>query len=246
MGTFKDSLKKWFYTQGTNPTIADTTRVALLDANGEPIGSQTPAEIYRQKPFLTGNVGIAGISNTKMLIPSLCSPAVLASYGIGVWICEGGKTLVIPKSGIATMQWSTANISGGSGIVSVGAIAADLAGKTKTATIYSTLGSDAPAAKYCLEYAPTGLESDAYYGTGKWWLPSAGELLMIFSHIQEVEYMLSLINGASLMGSDNRYFTSTEFTREKAWFLRAASLGFYCVSTAKSDSYKVIPVTSIY
>jgi hypothetical protein len=40
MTTFKDSLKKWFYNTGSNE-LASGVRVCLLDASGNPIGSDT-------------------------------------------------------------------------------------------------------------------------------------------------------------------------------------------------------------
>ncbi len=40
MGTFKDSLKKWFYTKNDS-AIGDAGRIPLLDASGNPIGSDT-------------------------------------------------------------------------------------------------------------------------------------------------------------------------------------------------------------
>jgi hypothetical protein len=44
MGTFKDSLKKWFFMN--NSSAASTTaRVALLGESGEPIGSDTMANL---------------------------------------------------------------------------------------------------------------------------------------------------------------------------------------------------------
>lgn len=44
MGTFKDSLKKWFYTNNTNAASSDA-RIPLLNANGTPKGSDTIANI---------------------------------------------------------------------------------------------------------------------------------------------------------------------------------------------------------
>lgn len=35
---FSDSLKKWFYLQGTTPDLTNA-RVPVLDANGNPTGS---------------------------------------------------------------------------------------------------------------------------------------------------------------------------------------------------------------
>lgn len=47
MGLFQDSLKKWFYKNGTK-VLTDTSRVALLDANGNPIGSANMEELVRK------------------------------------------------------------------------------------------------------------------------------------------------------------------------------------------------------
>ena len=44
MGTFKDSLKKWFFTNNSS-AASSTARVALLDASGNPIGSDTMANL---------------------------------------------------------------------------------------------------------------------------------------------------------------------------------------------------------
>jgi len=40
MGTFKDSLKKWFYTNSSS-AIGNAGRIPLLNSSGEPIGSDT-------------------------------------------------------------------------------------------------------------------------------------------------------------------------------------------------------------
>lgn len=41
MGLFQDSLKKWFYTNSSSAIQNNAARVPLLDANGNPIGSDT-------------------------------------------------------------------------------------------------------------------------------------------------------------------------------------------------------------
>ena len=43
MALFKDMLKKWFYTTGTNPELTATSRVPVLDGSGNPVGSATIA-----------------------------------------------------------------------------------------------------------------------------------------------------------------------------------------------------------
>ena len=39
MALFKDMLKKWFYTTGTNPELTATSRVPVLDDSGNAVGS---------------------------------------------------------------------------------------------------------------------------------------------------------------------------------------------------------------
>ncbi len=39
MALFKDMLKKWFYTTGTNPELTATSRVPVLDGSGNAVGS---------------------------------------------------------------------------------------------------------------------------------------------------------------------------------------------------------------
>jgi hypothetical protein len=47
MGLFQDSLKKWFYKNGTK-VLTDTSRVTLLDASGNPLGSASMDEFVRK------------------------------------------------------------------------------------------------------------------------------------------------------------------------------------------------------
>ena len=245
MGTFKDSLKKWFFTQGTQPTIAENTRVPLLDASGEPIGSASPTEIYQQMPFLTGNVGLAYASTTKLFL----AKSVTANLAVaGVWIIEGGKMLIVAKDHSASMAWAENGIgNGGTGYVAERSASADMAGETKTQTLYTNKGDMAIAAKYALEYAPAGLEDNANYGTGKWWLPSIGEMLMIFSHIQEVDYLLELIGGEPISANETRnYHTSTEASPSKYFQFRRAQFGGYVSSQSKTGVGYVRPVCALY
>lgn len=247
MGTFKDSLKKWFFTQGTQPTITEDTRVPLLDVNGEPIGSASPTEIYRQMPFLTGNVGLAFASTTKLLLAKSVTEADPANIA-GVWIIEGGKMLIVAKDQSASMAWAESGIgSGGTGYVAERSASADMAGETKTQTLYTNKGDMAIAAKYALEYAPAGLEENGSYGVGKWWLPSVGEMMMIFSHIQEVDYLLALIGGRPISSNGTRvYHTSTEVSSAKCFQFRRTQFGGYVSAQVKTNIGYVLPVTSIY
>jgi hypothetical protein len=118
-----------------------------------------------------------------------------------------------------------------------------MAGRANTNTIISTLGDNAPAAKYCHEYFPTNVESaDAQFGSGRWWLPSSGELWMIWSHLLEINRIMSIIGGTELKRSQ-WYWSSTESSATYAWNLTFGG-GFGAGS--KTGEYSVRPVAAFY
>lgn len=217
MGTFKDSLKKWFYTQGTQAS-STSARIPLLDASGNPIGSDTPNNIFKQQPLFTGNVGVAtreSDGNPRFRQPD--QAALYISTAVGVWVQEGGKLLIVAKDQAQNTKWATSLASGGTTGKGREAAIADMAGRTNTNTIISTLGSNAPAAKYCREYFPKNVtSSDSTFGAGRWWLPSCGELWMIWSHLLEINRIMSVIGGTEL-NRGHSYWSSTENSKSLAW-----------------------------
>ena len=244
MGTFKDSLKKWFYTQGTQ-AASDSARIPLLDAGGNPIGSDTPNNLFKKQPLFTGNVGVATRESDGY--PRFRQPDQAASYissAVGVWVQEGGKLIIVAKDQVQSTKWATSNVSGGTTTKGRESAIADMAGRANTNTIISTLGDNAPAAKYCHEYFPTNVESaDKQFGSGCWWLPSAGELWMIWSHLLEINRIMSVIGGTEL-NRDQRYWSSTEASATLAWYLY---FGFgYFGGGYETSEYSVRPVSAIY
>lgn len=53
---------------------------------------------------------------------------------------------------------------------------------------------------------------------GYWWLPSVGELLMMYANKAKINYALSLIKGAQQLDT-NWYWSSTEYGPANAWGL---------------------------
>ncbi len=53
---------------------------------------------------------------------------------------------------------------------------------------------------------------------GRWWLPSPGELMMIYANMRKINYALSLINGATQL-AEAVYWSSTESSATNAWHL---------------------------
>ena len=243
MGTFKDSLKKWFYTQGTTAAAA-TSRIPLLDASGNPIGSDTPDNLFKKQPLFTANVGVAVYEPNYLRFRQADEAASKASVAVGVWICECGKLIIVAKDQQASTKWATSNVTGGNTAKGREAAIADMAGRTNTSTIITTLGENAPAAKYCNEYYPSNVDSaNAFVGAGRWWLPSAGELWMIWSHLLEVNRILAQIGGTALNRS-GLYWSSTEYSATSGW-----GLGFYgggFGSYGKTCEYIVRPVSAFY
>ena len=240
----KDSLKKWFF---TNNSQAATTsaRIPLLDASGNPIGSDTPNNLFKQQPLFTGNVGVATLESDGY--PRFRQPGEAASYistAVGVWVQEGGKLIVVAKDQVQNTKWATSNVSGGTAAKGREAAIADMAGRANTNTIISTLGDNAPAAKYCHEYFPANVEStDTQFGASRWWLPSGGELWMIWSHLLEINRIMSVIGGTEL--NRNQWFwSSTENSATHAWELNFGN--GYFLGSSKTPEDSVRPVSAFY
>lgn len=243
MGTFKDSLKKWFYTQGTAAATA-TSRIPLLDASGNPIGSDTPDNLFKKQPLFTANVGVAVFEVNSLRFRQPDEALSEASTAVGVWIQEGGKLIVVAKDQQASAKWATSNVTGGTTEKGREAAIADMDGRANTSTIITTLGDDAPAAKFCHEYCPSNVEAaNAYVGAGRWWLPSGGELWMIWSHLLEVNRILTQIGGTALNRSQ-AYWSSTEGSSVAAWNLdfNKGIFSYYL----KGAGFGILPVTAFY
>ena len=143
----------------------------------------------------------------------------------GVVVVEGGKILVVaPTESTSKLTWSSAAISGG-GTTTTDRVTAmnDWSGKASTAAIIKA--SKANAITNTAQYAPgyCNLYSRANANgkgltAGKWWLPSLGEMFMIYANMTKINYALSLITRATQLVED-WYWTSTEYSATNAWYL---------------------------
>lgn len=137
----------------------------------------------------------------------------------GVMIVEGGKILVVAPTE-ATLYWSSAAVSGGGTTTSDRLTAlADWNGKTNTAAqiTHSECNTESYAPGYCAAYERVNANGQGLTA-GRWWLPSLGEMMMIYANMRKVNYALSLIEGATQL-AENWYWTSTEFSATYAWRL---------------------------
>ena len=164
----------------------------------------------------------------------------------GVVVVEGGKLLVVAPTECdsAGLLWSSEAVSGG-GVTTTDRVTAysDWAGKTNTAAQIAKAACQGAsyAPGFCAAYSRTNANG---YGltAGKWWLPSLGEMMMIYANMTKINYALSLITGATQL-SETWYWTSTEYSATYAWslYLSSGSMG---ISTKASYRLRVRAVSA--
>ena len=100
------------------------------------------------------------------------------------------------------------------------------------------LGSpDFPAAYYCKTYNKGGRN---------WYLPSSGELWLIYNHLEEIQNALSIVGGQKFVTTWDEgapmYWSSTVFSATLAWYLNLLD-GILYWGNKVSGSLKVRPVS---
>ena len=97
---------------------------------------------------------------------------------------------------------------------------------------------DFPAAYYCLNYKK---------GNRKWYLPSSGELWLIYRHLEEVQTALSIVGGQKFITTWDKdvpvYWSSTEGSTPYAWRLHLDD-GYLNWNGKVSYNRKVRPVSN--
>ncbi len=164
----------------------------------------------------------------------------------GVVVVEGGKLLVVAPTECdsAGLLWSSEAVSGG-GVTTTDRVTAysDWAGKTNTAAQIEKAACQGAsyAPGFCAAYSRTNANG---YGltAGKWWLPSLGEMMMIYANMTKINYALSLITGATQL-SETWYWTSTEYSAARAWCLNL-SIGDMTNRTKASNRGRVRAVSA--
>lgn len=163
----------------------------------------------------------------------------------GVMVADGGKILVVAPTE-AALYWSSTEVSAG-GKTTTDRLTAldDWAGKTSTAAQIThnecKTGSYAPG--FCASYARVNANGKGLTA-GKWWLPSLGELMMIFANKYKINYALSLINGATKIVETTQYWSSTECNQSDAWNLYFSNGYAYGYGRKAENKYIVRPVSA--
>lgn len=234
-------------------TVNSTDKILMADANGKLI----PISLANLKAALNGGVdenvqmdGVFIMTHRKsddypiMYKPHKWTAQQSAGeVADGVVIVEGGKILVVAPTDEA-MHWSSAAVSGG-GTTTTNRLTAldDWNGKANTAAqiTHAECSSNAYAPGYCANYSRVNANGKGLTA-GKWWLPSLGEMMMIYANMTKINYALSLISGATQL-AEAAYWTSTEYSAASAWILNLSS-GYATNGTKASYTYRVRPVSA--
>lgn len=161
----------------------------------------------------------------------------------GVMVVEGGKILVVAPTE-ATLYWSSAAVSAGGKTTTDRETALnDWTGKTSTAAqiTHSECNTESYAPGFCASYERVNANGQGLTA-GRWWLPSLGELMMIYANMRKINYALSLINGATQL-AETWYWSSTEFSATYAWGLNLGN-GYAIGNTKAADQCRVRPVSA--
>ena len=170
--------------------------------------------------FSDGNADVYVYYHTSNETSWLCKPdswKTMENQGNiadGICVVVGDKVLVV-SLGVIASNCSFSSKSGTVALVPSKTDALmDFSGKSKTkdiitSAVFSTDTNDY-APKKCNEYSTNGTNS------GDWWLPSIGELSLIFANINKINFALSRINGASQIGT-GYYISSSESTNSGIW-----------------------------
>lgn len=228
----------------------DIAKVPVLDSNND-LGMGTLANIAKKLQSVLPTIGNVMVvtnvdSYTRFWPADRALESSIASIAVGVGIIENGRTLIVAKDQ-ATKAWATSNVTGGTTAISDRRAAiADFDGRAKTSTILTTLGANAPAAKYCNEYHPSNVDSaDSNMGAGRWWLPSLGEMAMIWAHVREINFVMSAISGTAIPVGSSWGWSSTEHSAAYPWHL-SFYFGRFGNDGPKSAESSVRPVSAFY
>lgn len=191
-------------------------------------------------------------------------PSIEASGEVadGVVVFEGGRHLVIAPTEATALPWSSAAVQGDS--INYGnddSYAAEVTGNNRLAAMLDFDGrkhtdaiikaSSAEHVTNTASYAPGFCRTYSRANSkgkgltaGYWWLPSVGEILMVYANALKINYALSLIKGAQQLDMTTWYWTSTEGSSQSAWGLSFGDGNLYGWSDKVGYKLHVRPVSA--
>lgn len=237
----------------TVTTVNTSQYIPLTDASG----NVTKVTLANLKAALLGGLNLNAMNDGVFIMfhrksddyPLAVKPDKWASYqnsgeiAEGVMVVEGGKILVVAPTE-ATLYWSSAAVSAGGKTTSDRETALnDWTGKTSTAAqiTHNECKTESYAPGFCASYERVNANGQGLTA-GKWWLPSLGELMMIYANMRKINYALSLINGATQL-AETWYWSSTEYSATNAWGLYL-SYGYAGSHAKAAGQGRVRPVSA--
>ena len=237
----------------TVTTMSTSQYIPLTDGSG----NVTKITLANLKASLLGGLNLNAMNDGVFIMfhrksdnyPLAVKPDKWTSYqnsgeiAEGVMVVEGGKILVVAPTE-ATLYWSSAAVSAG-GKTTTDRLTAldDWTGKTSTAAqiTHSECNTESYAPGFCASYERVNANGQGLTA-GKWWLPSLGELMMIYANMRKINYALSLINGATQL-AETWYWSSTEDSATDAWYLNLNN-GIAGNTTKAATQGRVRPVSA--
>lgn len=243
-------------------TLAAVTTVTSMSASqyiplSDGSGNVTKITLANLKASLLGGLNLNAMNDGVFIMfhrksdnyPLAVKPDKWASYqnsgeiAEGVMVVEGGKILVVAPTE-ATLYWSSAAVSAGGKTTTDRETALnDWTGKTSTAAqiTHNECKTESYAPGFCASYERVNANGQGLTA-GKWWLPSLGELMMIYANMRKINYALSLINGATQL-AETWYWSSTEYSAPDAWYLYLSDGNAYTYAKAAYQG-RVRPVSA--
>lgn len=230
----------------TVTTVTTSQTIPLTDGSG----NVTKISLANLKAALLEGINLNSINDGVFIMfhrksddyPLMVKPDKWASYqssgeiAEGVVVVEGGKILVVAPTE-TSLYWSSAAVSGGGKTTSDRLTALDdWTGKASTAAqiTHAECSSASYAPGYCAQYSRVNANGKGLTA-GRWWLPSLGELMMIYANMRKINYALSLIEGATQL-AETWYWSSTEYSATGAWRLNLnfGGAGSYTKATGQT------------
>ena len=241
--------------QTTVTTVTLAQKFPMTDANG----NVTLITLANLKSALMGGMNLNALEDGVFIMthrksddyPIMYKPhkwttqQAAGEVADGVVVVEGGKVLVVaPTESANKLNWSSAQVSGG-GVTTTDRVTAynDFAGKANTAAQigHAECSGAGYAPGFCANYSRVNANGKGLTA-GKWWLPSLGEMMMIYANMTKINYALSLIEGATQLVED-AYWTSTEYSSATAWLLNLGNGTMYA-NTKATYTFRVRPVSA--
>ena len=244
---------KTFGSVTTVSTINSTQFFPLTDANG----NITKVSLANLKAALLDGIDLEAVNDGVFVMyhgnsddypravkahkwTSLQNSGEIAD---GVLVVEGGRMLVVAPTE-NTLYWSSAAVSAG-GKTTTDRLTAldDWEGEDSTAAqiTHAECSGASYAPGFCHAYSRANANGKGLTA-GRWWLPSIGQLMMIYANMRKINHALSLINGATQL-AETWYWSSTEYSAAYAWglFLNFGSMAY---NTKASSQGGVRPVSA--